>query len=246
MSLTFEITGILPRWIESYLHDRAQLVQLNDDSNRPRRVSCGIPQGSVLRSIMFALYTADLGRTIKSFTLLHHCYADDTQVYGFCRSDDRLLLKTRLLDCINAIARWMASNRLNPAKCEFMWCATSRQHHHVDDFVFDLPDGSVATSKSVRNLGAYLDQAMTFHEHVARLVSTCFYQPRPIRFIRRSIPTSTAIQLVNSSIISRVDYCNSLLSGAPACLTNCVQSILNAAACLIYGREWYDHVTDLI
>ena len=52
-----------------------------------------------------------------------------------------------------------------------------------------------------------------------------------------------AIQLVNSFII---DYCNSLLSGAPACLTDRVQSVLNAAARLIYGRRRYDHVTDLI
>ena len=51
---------------------------------------------------------------------------------------------------------------------------------------------------------------------------------------------------MNSFIISRVDYCNSLLSGEPACLTDRVQSVLNAAARLIYGRARYDHVTDLI
>ena len=112
----------------------------------------------------------------NKIALLHHCYADDTQVYGFCRFDDSLLLKTRLLDCIKAIARWMASNRrrLNPAKSEFMLYAMSRRLHHIDDFVFDLPHGALATSTSVRSLGAYLDQAMTLHEHVARLVSVVF------------------------------------------------------------------------
>ena len=48
MSLTFRITGISLRWFESYQHDRTHSVQLNDDSIRPRRVSCGVPQGSVL------------------------------------------------------------------------------------------------------------------------------------------------------------------------------------------------------
>ena len=87
---------------------------------------------------------------------------------------------------------------------------------------------------------------MTLHEHVARLVSACFYQLRRIRSFRRSIPTSTAVQLLNSFIISQVDYCNSQLSGAQACLTDRVQSVLNAAARVIYGRWRYDHVTDLI
>ena len=142
----------------------------------------------------------------------------------------------------------MALNRLrlNPAKSEFMWCATSRRLHHIDDFVFDLPDGAVKTSTSVRNLGAYLDQALTLHEHVARPVSACFNQLRRIRSIRRSIPTSTATQFVISFIILRVDYCNSLLSGAPACLTDRVQSVLNAAARPFHGRGRYDRVTDLI
>ena len=81
-----------------------------------------------------------------------------------------------LLDCIEAIARWMAwyRLRLNPAKSEFMWCATSRRLHHIDEFAFDLPDGVVTMSTSVHNLGAYLNQVMTLQEHVARLVSAYF------------------------------------------------------------------------
>ena len=104
----------------------------------------------------------------------------------------------------------------------------------------------MVTSTLVRNLGAYLDQALTLNEHVTRLVSACFYHLSRIRSIRRSIPTPTAIQVANSFINSRVDCCNSLLSGAPACLTDRVQSVLNATARLIYGRGRYDHVTDLI
>ena len=56
----------------------------------------------VVTKVKFMLYTADLGKIINLFT---HCYADDTHFYGFCRFDDKLLLKIRLLDCIKAIAR---------------------------------------------------------------------------------------------------------------------------------------------
>ena len=48
MSITFGLTGISLRWFKSYLHDRTQSVQLNDVSTCPRRVSCSVPQGSVL------------------------------------------------------------------------------------------------------------------------------------------------------------------------------------------------------
>ena len=58
--------------------------------------------------------------------------------------------------------------------------------------------------------------------------------------------TSTAVQLVNSFIISKVDYCNSILAGVPPCQISCMQAILNSAARLIYGRHRYYHATDLI
>ena len=149
---------------------------------------------------------------------------------------------------MDAVASWMASNRLrlNPTKTEFMWCCTSRRLHVINDAIFNLPDGPVNASTSIRNLGAYFEQTLTLKDHVNHLVKSCFYQLRRIRSIRRALPTSAAILLVNSFVVSRVDYCNSILAGAPAILTDRVQSVLNAAARLIYGRGRFDHVTDVM
>ena len=43
------------------------------------------PQGSVLRPILFLLFVADLLKLIKRHQLVPHAYADDIQIYGFCR-----------------------------------------------------------------------------------------------------------------------------------------------------------------
>ena len=53
---------------------------------------------------------------------------------------------------------------------------------------------------------------MTLQDHMSRMASSCFYQLRRIKSSRRSLPPSPAVQLVNSFIISRVDYCNSILA----------------------------------
>ena len=118
--------------------------------------------------------------------------------------------------------------------------------HNIDDSEFISPDGVVKASTSVRDLGAYLDQAMTLQDNVSQMVSSCFYQRRRIKSIRRSLSTSTAVQLFNSFIISRVEYCNSILAGVSAFQISHMQAILNSAARLIYDRSRYDHVTDLI
>ena len=146
------------------------------------------------------------------------------------------------------MVRWTASNRLqlNPGKTEFLWCSTARRLHLIDSGVFSLGGGHITASTSVRDLGAYFDRDMSMTTHVNRPVSSSFYQLRRIKTIRRSLPTTTAITLINSFVISRIDYCNSLLCGLPSYQLARVQSVLNAAARIIYGGKRFDHVTPLL
>ena len=46
------------------------------------------------------------------FGLCHHCYADDTRLYGSCHQIYRTALKDKSMRCIDDIAKWVASNRL--------------------------------------------------------------------------------------------------------------------------------------
>ena len=132
----------------------------------------------------------------------------------------------------------MKSNqlKLNPSKSEFVWCATTRRLHLADMTSFHLDDGDVMPVLSIRNLGAYFDANMDMTTHIKQLVRASFYQLRRTRAIRRSIPTSTAIRLVNSFVVSKIDYCNSLLARLPAYQLENIQSILNYAARLINGH----------
>ena len=84
------------------------------------------------------------------------------------------------------------------------------------------------------------------NNHINRLVRSSYYQLRRIKSIRQGLHTSTAIQLVKSFIISRVDYCNSILAGVPKYQLELLQSILNVAVRLIFGYSQYDHITTLL
>ena len=57
---------------------------------------------------------------------------------------------------------------------------------------------------------------------------------------------SQTVVLVHSFITSRVDYCNSVFGNASAVNLYSLQSVLNAAACVITRKRKYDHISVII
>ena len=77
---------------------------------------------------------------------------------------------------------------------------------------------------------------------VARSCRFVLYNNRRIRpFLTRE----AAQLLVQSLVIFRLDYCNSLLAGLPASAIKPLQRIQNAAARLVFNLPKFSHVTPL-
>ncbi|XDV15081.1 hypothetical protein PO909_015221 [Leuciscus waleckii] len=66
-----------------------------------------------------------------------------------------------------------------------------------------------------------------------------------IRKIRPFLTEHATQLIVQALVISRLDYCNALLAGLPACATKPLQMIQNAAARLVFNEPKRAHVTPL-
>ena len=71
----------------------------------------------------------------------------------------------------------------------------------------------------IRYPGVMVDDDLTLTAHVNHFSSSCFYQLRQLRAIRRSRSTDTAHALVRALVHSRLDYCNELLAGMPTSIS---------------------------
>jgi len=117
---------------------------------------------------------------------------------------------------------------------------TSRRQHQS---IVGIP---ITPARSVRNLGIYIDADLSTRAHVNRTVSRCFDALRRLRQIRRAVPTATFQILVLVLVHSLLDYGNAVLVCIPAYLVRRLQSVVNAAARLIYHLRPHDHITDAL
>ena len=108
---------------------------------------------------------------------------------------------------------------------------------------FRLGNEVVEAATTVRDLGLHLQNDLSTKQHITSLVRTSFGILRQIRPVVRSLPRDVAQQVVQSFVVSRIDYCNVAFAKLPQCDTNRLQTVLNAAARLLCRVNKFDHIT---
>ena len=206
------------KWIEGYLYDHAQQVKIDDKVLDPVKLEHGVPQGSVLGPVLFTLYTSPLGDICKKHGVDYHCYADDMQNYlSFkpnVKEDQEECIKTLEL-CIAEIRQWMQTNllKLNDEKTEFMLVGTKQQLNKITDINIKICHDKIKPVSSFRNLGYHQDTELKNAKHVNKLCKQLYPILERIAKVRHSLTKEATKILIQSLVLGRIDYCNSLLLG---------------------------------
>ena len=103
----------------------------------------------------------------------------------------------------------------------------------------------IAPFDMVCNLGVLLDDELTMASHVNSVVHGCFFQLRQLRSVQRSLTRDAKKVIVHAFVVSKIDYCNSLLYGMTERVLHPMQVVLNAAARLV-GAGHREHITPIL
>ena len=95
-------------------------------------------------------------------------------------------------------------------------------------------------------MGIYIDSDLSMRTHVSKTVSACFATLRQIRSIHRSVIRPVLQSLVAAPTLMRLDYGCSAMAGLTMRQLNRLQSVLNAAARLVYSAQRSEHVSPLL
>ena len=241
------IKGTALSWFKSYFADRFQFVQINDESSVHTKVNHGVPQGSVLGPILFSIYMFPLGNIIRTHSVNFHCYADDTQLYLSIKPEQSNQL-TKLQTCLKDIKTWMTRNflLLNSDKTEVIILGPKHLRDTLSNDIAALDDIALASNETVRNLGVIFDPDLSFDLHLKQISRTAFFHLRNISKIRNLLNRKDAEKLVHVFVTSRLDYCNSLLSGSSRKSLKTLQLVQNAAARVLTRTKKREHITPVL
>jgi len=192
--------------------------------------------------VLFIIYTVDLASIVAQHGLSLHQYADDSQVYDSCQSDATSTLSYDITECVDDMYSWMRLNRLqlNGEKTEVMWCSSTRRLSQLPNSSIVVAGANVHLVSTVRDLGVYTDSDLGVATHIRKIVSCCFAALRQLRHLRRYVTYDFSFV---SGVTNPLDYGNFVLVWLPAYLQRQLQSVLNAAARLVFRHRCYDHIT---
>ena len=144
--------------------------------------------------------------------------------------------------------KWMNENRLmlNDNKTEVLLTGSAGSLSKLERSSTHIGDSDIKFSNKIKNLGIHFDSDIARSSHVNALIRTMYCELRKIGKICHLINTDCATLLVSSLVLSKLDYCNSLLAVLPSKKLKKLQTVQNNAARLVFKKSKRDSPIPLL
>ena len=193
------LKGPLLHWIRDFLRGREMRTVIRNRKSSWRQVVSGVPQGSVLAPVMFAIYVNDMTEGVSSYMSL---FADDAKLMR--RVERREDCET-LQEDLNTIRDWSVLWKMefNVKKCGVIKFGHSRAR---PDFSYKLSDETIKAKSEERDLGVIVTDKMSPEVHIRRRTGETYNLVRSIRAAFHYLDEEMIRKLITTMIRPRLEY----------------------------------------
>ncbi len=220
-------------WMTNYLTERRQFVQIDDRMSELATLQFGVPQGSILGPMIFNLYVSNLEKYLQCPC---YQYADDTTFFHHSKPNELNQCTTELNNTITRLEDYSSNSNLalNNSKTKWMLISTKQMSrvNNLDEYSGEIICNAKALERvtSMKILGMTFDEHLNWGEHITSLLSSCYSVLAVLRKLKNLAPYFVRKQLVETLIISKLDYCNIVYYPIPMYQLKRLQRLQNACA----------------
>jgi len=208
---SYGIRGNLLNWISNFLSERSQKVLIGESFSENVFVRSGVPQGSVLGPLLFALYINDLPGLIPKNVRIK-IFADDVKLY----CDDYSSLQKAL----DVICVWSNIWQLDIAidKTFFLHFGGGNA---VNNYLINGCE--ILRRSEVRDLGLHFDENLNFTAHIARISSLASIRVRQILRVFKSSDIVSYVSLYKTYVRPLLEYATEIFNPVQSSLVNMLE-----------------------
>ena len=189
--------------ISDYLSKRYQRVKVGSVFSSYLEILRGVPQGSILGSILFNIFINDLIFFIQETEVC--VFADNTTIYSCSLNYKKAAHK--LSNHTHTVLNWLKVNSMvvNPDKFQIMFLGSKIDNCKI---TFAIENKQIKCKREVKLLGITIDEKLTFTKHIANICSLANNRLRALTRIRRYLSKEQTKYLSEAYIISAFKYCH--------------------------------------
>ena len=195
-------------WFKSYLSNRKFIVHINKSCSEPGDLLCGVPQGSILGSLLFLLYINDMPQAVDCELLL---YADDTCL--IFQHKDIHEIEVVLNRNFSVLCDWFIDNKLSihfgEDKTKSILFGSKYKLKKSNSLNIQYKDIHIKQYSKVTYLGCILDETLSGDSMALHVINKINSRLKFLYRQNKFLNTSLRRLLCNAMIQPFFDYaCN--------------------------------------
>ena len=203
-----DISGNIYRWINSFLSDRTFQVKVGDVLSTIRHLDNGSPQGSPLSPLLFLIAINDLPCSLIDVEV--SLFADDSAIYKSAGKKQLNKIRDLVQQNLEAVNQWCNKWGFQISTEKTVIVLFSKDSKLKNKLKPIYIDGKhIKVENTVKFLGVYLDERLTWKQHIDYIVKKCNTRLNLMRSISGSswgASQSSLMTIYRALIRAVIDY----------------------------------------
>ena len=206
----YGIRGMHLDWFRSYLSNRSQYVEMDNEKSGMRNINIGVPQGSILGPLLFIIYMDDISTVSDKFRFI--LYADDTSLNStVCTFKAPISgnISTNINNELDKIKDWLFANKLslNIGKTKFMVFRLPQQSSkRLPKLNLQINNISIEQVHEFDFLGLTLTDTMSWKAHCDKIALKISKVIGVMCKIKHVLTRSILLKIYHTLILSHLHY----------------------------------------